>query len=58
MLNVPYYTQDFVKGAVLVCALALTFWNRPWPPLRPSYRGVFSCDISGLVSSAFLLGLP
>jgi simple sugar transport system permease protein len=25
MLNVPYYTQDFVKGAVLVCALALTF---------------------------------
>jgi simple sugar transport system permease protein len=25
MLNVPYYTQDFVKGAVLVCALAITF---------------------------------
>lgn len=25
MLNVPYYTQDFVKGGVLVCALALTF---------------------------------
>jgi simple sugar transport system permease protein len=25
MLNVPYYTQDFVKGAVLVAALALTF---------------------------------
>jgi simple sugar transport system permease protein len=25
MLNVPYYTQDFVKGAVLVSALALTF---------------------------------
>jgi simple sugar transport system permease protein len=25
MLNVPYYTQDFVKGAVLVCALAVTF---------------------------------
>jgi simple sugar transport system permease protein len=25
MLNVPYYTQDFVKGAVLVGALALTF---------------------------------
>jgi simple sugar transport system permease protein len=25
MLNVPYYTQDFVKGAVLVAALAITF---------------------------------
>jgi simple sugar transport system permease protein len=25
MLNVPYYTQDFVKGAVLVGALALTY---------------------------------
>jgi simple sugar transport system permease protein len=25
MLNVPYYTQDFVKGVVLVGALALTF---------------------------------
>ncbi len=25
MLNVPYYTQDFVKGVVLVAALALTF---------------------------------
>jgi simple sugar transport system permease protein len=25
MLNVPYYTQDFVKGLVLVGALALTF---------------------------------
>ena len=25
MLNVPYYTQDFVKGTVLVGALALTF---------------------------------
>jgi len=25
MLNVPYYTQDFVKGAVLVGALSLTF---------------------------------
>jgi hypothetical protein len=25
MLNVPCYTQDFVKGAVLVGALALTF---------------------------------
>lgn len=25
MLNVPYYTQDFVKGAVLVAALAMTF---------------------------------
>jgi simple sugar transport system permease protein len=25
MLNVPYYTQDFVKGGVLVAALALTF---------------------------------
>jgi simple sugar transport system permease protein len=25
MLNAPYYTQDFVKGAVLVSALSLTF---------------------------------
>jgi simple sugar transport system permease protein len=25
MLNVPYYTQDFVKGVVLVGALAITF---------------------------------
>ncbi|WP_018607219.1 ABC transporter permease [Uliginosibacterium gangwonense] len=25
MLNIPFYTQDFVKGAVLVAALALTF---------------------------------
>lgn len=25
MLNAPYYTQDFVKGAVLVAALAVTF---------------------------------
>jgi simple sugar transport system permease protein len=25
MLNVPYYTQDFVKGVVLVGALALTY---------------------------------
>ncbi|MFP5076455.1 ABC transporter permease [Rhizobium sp. YIM 134829] len=25
MLNAPYYTQDFVKGAVLVAALALTY---------------------------------
>jgi simple sugar transport system permease protein len=25
MLNVPYYTQDFVKGVVLVGALAVTF---------------------------------
>ena len=25
MLNAPYYTQDFVKGVVLVGALALTF---------------------------------
>ena len=25
MLNFPYYTQDFVKGAVLVAALALTY---------------------------------
>ena len=24
MLNVPYYTQDFVKGIVLVGALAIT----------------------------------
>jgi len=28
MLNAPYYTQDFVKGAVLVGALALTFGLR------------------------------
>ncbi|MBV8585128.1 MAG: ABC transporter permease [Verrucomicrobia bacterium] len=28
MLNVPYYTQDFVKGLVLVGALALTFGGR------------------------------
>ena len=25
MLNAPYYTQDFVKGAVLVAALVFTF---------------------------------
>jgi len=25
MLNIPYYTQDFVKGAVLVVALVFTF---------------------------------
>jgi simple sugar transport system permease protein len=25
MLNAPYYTQDFVKGAVLVVALVFTF---------------------------------
>ena len=25
MLNVPYYTQDFVKGGVLVIALIFTF---------------------------------
>ncbi|RMR94778.1 hypothetical protein ALP75_203673 [Pseudomonas syringae pv. actinidiae] len=25
MLNAPYYTQDFVKGAVLVLALMFTF---------------------------------
>ncbi|OLP62481.1 sugar ABC transporter permease [Xaviernesmea oryzae] len=25
MLNAPYYTQDFIKGAVLVSALALTY---------------------------------
>ncbi len=25
MLNVPYYTQDFIKGSVLVLALAFTF---------------------------------
>ena len=25
MLNAPYYTQDFVKGVVLVGALAMTF---------------------------------
>ena len=30
MLNVPYYTQDFVKGAVLVGALGLTYgFGRP-----------------------------
>ena len=28
MLNAPYYTQDFVKGAVLVGALAITFGLR------------------------------
>ncbi len=26
MMNVPYYTQDFVKGAVLVVALVFTFY--------------------------------
>ncbi|MEM5501680.1 MULTISPECIES: ABC transporter permease [Ahrensia] len=26
MMNAPYYTQDFVKGAVLVCALVFTFY--------------------------------
>ena len=25
MMNAPYYTQDFVKGAVLVLALMFTF---------------------------------
>ena len=25
MLNAPYYTQDFIKGAVLVIALVFTF---------------------------------
>ncbi|TIO38755.1 MAG: ABC transporter permease, partial [Mesorhizobium sp.] len=25
MMNAPYYTQDFVKGAVLVVALVFTF---------------------------------
>ena len=25
MLNAPYYLQDFIKGAVLIGALALTF---------------------------------
>jgi simple sugar transport system permease protein len=25
MLNAPYYAQDFVKGVVLVGALAVTF---------------------------------
>ena len=25
MMNAPYYTQDFVKGAVLVIALIFTF---------------------------------
>lgn len=28
MLNVPFYTQDFVKGGVLVLALALTYAGR------------------------------
>jgi len=28
MLNAPYYTQDFVKGAVLVGALVITFGLR------------------------------
>jgi len=26
MMNAPYYTQDFVKGAVLVAALVFTFY--------------------------------
>jgi simple sugar transport system permease protein len=26
MMNAPYYTQDFVKGAVLVLALVFTFY--------------------------------
>ena len=26
MMNAPYYTQDFVKGAVLVVALMFTFY--------------------------------
>ena len=25
MMNAPYYTQDFVKGVVLVIALVFTF---------------------------------
>ena len=25
MMNAPYYTQDFIKGAVLVIALVFTF---------------------------------
>jgi len=25
MMNAPYYTQDFVKGVVLVVALVFTF---------------------------------
>ena len=25
MMNAPYYTQDFVKGGVLVIALVFTF---------------------------------
>jgi simple sugar transport system permease protein len=25
MLNAPYYLQDFIKGALLVVALAFTF---------------------------------
>ena len=25
MMNAPYYTQDFVKGSVLVIALIFTF---------------------------------
>lgn len=25
MMNAPYYTQDFIKGAVLVVALIFTF---------------------------------
>ena len=28
MLNAPYYTQDFVKGLVLVIALQFTFGLR------------------------------
>ncbi|WP_259034740.1 ABC transporter permease [Halomonas dongshanensis] len=36
MLNAPYYTQDFVKGAVLVIALMFTFYlsSRRGPSMR------------------------
>ena len=38
MLNAPYYTQDFVKGAVLVGALALTFGLGSGSGERPCER--------------------
>ena len=30
MLNAPYYTQDFIKGAVLIVALVFTFALSGW----------------------------
>jgi len=28
MMNVPYYAQDIIKGAILVGALALSHWQK------------------------------